>query len=200
MTTTFVIGRLREIFGLVDTLVGYNGRQFTSSQFENFLLTNGIKNILTAPGHRSTDGEAENFVKKSILTKLDRNNDASLDQLLCRFLLDYRNMTHCSTGDSPAKIFFGKQLRTRFSNLKPPTTEERIVRSQYNNVINSKGNRNETLIQGQNVRVRDYRNPNKPGWTNAVIKEKLGPQSYFCTLSHNNYVIKRHLESNPGMT
>ena len=86
-------------YGLVDTIVSDNGRQFTSHDFQEFLLLNGINHILTAPGHPSTNGQAENFVKtfkKSILANLDQNKDANLDQILCRFLMDYRNMTHCS--------------------------------------------------------------------------------------------------------
>lgn len=46
--------------------------------------------------------------------------------------------------------------------------------------------------------VRDYRNPNKPSWTKAVIQRQLGPQSYSCVLSHNNNVIKRHLDQIRG--
>lgn len=120
MTTNFTIVKLREMFsryGLVDTLVSDNVPQFTSHEFRKFLSLNGIKHILTAPGHPSTNGQAENFVKtfkKSVLANLDQNTNSNLDQILCRFLMDYRNMAHCSTGESPAKIFFGRTLKTRF--------------------------------------------------------------------------------------
>ena len=199
ITTNFTIGKLRETFArfrLVDTLVSDNGRQFTSHEFQKFLAVNGIKHILTAPGHPSTNGQAENFVKtfkKSILANLDENQDVNLDQVLCRFLIDYRSMTHCSTGESPAKIFFGRKLKTRFSNLKPPTTKHQIIQSQIKNVDNHKGSRSETFKEHQKVMVRDYRNPNKPSWVQAEIKQQFGPQSYDCLLAHNNNIIKRHL-------
>ncbi|XP_030380032.1 uncharacterized protein K02A2.6-like [Scaptodrosophila lebanonensis] len=66
ITSTFTINKLREIFcryGLIDTLVSDNGRQFTSVEFQTFLKNNSVKHILTAPGHPSTNGQAENFVK-----------------------------------------------------------------------------------------------------------------------------------------
>lgn len=204
MTTAFTVSRLRELFsryGIVDTLVSDNGTQFTSHDFETFLSLNGIKHILTAPGHPSTNGQAENFVKtfkKSIYANLEQNKDANLDQILYRFLMDYRNMTHCSTGECPAKIFFGRKLKTRFSLLKPPTTTEKIINAQENNVRNHKGNRNIQFTEGQKVMVRDYRNPNKSSWAQAKIKQQLGPQSYSCILSHNNYIIKRHLDQIRG--
>ncbi|XP_054732479.1 uncharacterized protein LOC129240599 [Anastrepha obliqua] len=80
------------------------------------------------------------------------------------------------------------------NNLKPPTTKEKIIESQHNNINNHKGNRHETFQKGQNVMVRDYRNPNKPSWTQAVVEQQLGPQSYSCTLAHNKHSIKRHLD------
>lgn len=204
ITSSFTIRKLRELFcryGLVDTLVSDNGSQFTSSEFQTFLSLNGIKHSLTAPGHPSTNGQAENFVKtlkKSIYANLDGNRDANIDQILCRFLMDYRNMIHCSTGESPAKIFFGRELKTRFSNLKPPTIKEKLKLSQEKNIIHHKGKRNATFHEGQKVMVRDYRNPNKPSWTQATITQQLGPQSYSCTLSHNNNNIKRHLDQIRG--
>lgn len=54
ITSAFTIKALREIFwryGLVDTLVRDNGRQFTPEEFRNFVNKNGIYHIPTAPGH-----------------------------------------------------------------------------------------------------------------------------------------------------
>lgn len=61
ITSSFTIDKLREVFcryGLVNTLVSDNGRQFTSHEFQKFLKLNHVKHILTAPGHPSTNGQA----------------------------------------------------------------------------------------------------------------------------------------------
>lgn len=66
ITSSFVIKKMRELFcryGLIDTLVSDNGRQFTSNEFKYFLEQNNIRQVLTAPGHPATNGQAENFVK-----------------------------------------------------------------------------------------------------------------------------------------
>ena len=39
---------------------------------------------------------------------------------------------------------------------------------------------------GQNVLIRDYKNRNKPSWTQATIKDKLSPLSYSCIITYDN--------------
>ncbi|XP_030380964.1 uncharacterized protein K02A2.6-like [Scaptodrosophila lebanonensis] len=199
ITSSFTIKTLRELFcryGLVDVLVSDNGRQFTSEEFRIFMANNGIKHVLTAPGHPATNGQAENFVKtvkKSINASIKVNSNSSFDIILNRFLIDYRNTIHCTTGESPAKLFFGRQLKTRFSFLKPPIVHDQISKKQEDSVMSYRGNRDIRFKEGQKVMVRDYKNPNKASWTQATVSQQLGPRSYCCILTHNNREIKRHL-------
>lgn len=199
ITSEFTISKLDEMFsryGFVNTIVSDNGTQFTSAIFKNFLIKNNVKQILTAPGHPATNGQAENFVKvvkKSLYANLNQNPDCNFDTILNRFLADYRNTKHCTTGETPSKIFFGRSLKTRFSSLKPPLLREKIIESQDKSIRNYSGRREVEFSNGQPVWVRDYRNPNKPSWTQAKIKQQLGPRSYCCVLTHNNKEIKRHL-------
>jgi len=58
------------------------------------------------------------------------NNCSYFDKILKRFPIDYRITTHCTTGESPAKLFLGRKLKTRFSLLKPPTVMEKISQKQ----------------------------------------------------------------------
>lgn len=44
--------------------------------------------------------------------------------------MDYRNQKHSSTDESPAKLFFGRSIRTRFDLIKPTLVKERIVDQQ----------------------------------------------------------------------
>lgn len=199
ITSSFTISKLQELFcrnGLVDTLVSDNGRQFTSNEFKMFMTNNGINHILTSPGHPATNGQAEivvKTVKKSLYASMNFDKNCDFDITLNRFLMDYRNTIHCTTGESPAKLFLGRMLKTRFSLLKPPLVTEHIKQQQDKSVRNYKGNRNVSFSKGQQVMVRDYTNPNKAGWTQAVVSEKLGSRSYYCILKHNNREIKRHL-------
>lgn len=200
ITSNFTICKLREVFsrfGLVDTIVSDNGRQFTSDEFRIFTENNQVKHIFTAPGHPSTNGQAENFVKtvkKCIYSNLKESTPEIMEVFLHRFLLDYRSSRHCTTGDSPAKLMFNRELKTRFSLLKPPTTREKIICNQENQIKNYHGKREVTFEEGQKVLARDYSNPNKQQWQQAIIKERLGPRNYTCTLVNNERLVKRHTD------
>lgn len=179
MTSEFTISKLRDCFcrfGLVDYIVSDNGRQFTSGDFAEFTKNNQISHIFTAPGHPATNGQAENFVKtlkKAIQANLKDVKPDRFDIILNRFLIDYRTTRHCTTGDSPAKLMFGREIKTRFSALKPPVTQTKIIQNQENSIKNAKGKRNCQFEIGRKVFIRDYTDPNKPGWIPATIEKKI---------------------------
>lgn len=89
---------------------------------------------------------------------------------------------------------FGRQLKSRFSLLKPPLVKDKILCSQEKNIQNHRGNRNVQFDVGQKVYIRDYTNPNKPSWTPAKIKEVLGSRHYGCVIAQSGREIKRHTE------
>lgn len=157
---------------------------------------NHINHILNAPGHPATNGQAENSVKtvkKSIRANLANVKPDSVDVILNRFLFDYRITVHSTTGISPAESMCGRQLKSRFSLLKPPRVKDKIISSQDRNVQNSHGKRDSRFDPGQKVYIRDYTNPDKPSWTRAEIKNSLGSRHYDCVIAHNGREIKRHL-------
>lgn len=123
----------------------------------------------------------------------DQHFTSSLDMLINRFLFDYRNTVHCSTGFTPATVMLNKQPRTQFSLLKPPTIKENISNAQNNQVKNFRGSRNENFEEGEPVYIRDYSNPNKDQWMEAQVIKVLGSRSYLC-LKQNGKHIKRHVD------
>ena len=55
---------------------------------------------------------------KSALT-----DGGSLNQKITCFLIQYRNAVHATTNESPAKLLFGRQLRSRLDLIKPNTRD-----------------------------------------------------------------------------
>jgi hypothetical protein len=116
---------IRSIFarnGLPKILVSDNGVQFCSDIFTKFLKDNGVCHIKTSVAKPSTNGLCERFngTFKSSLRAMEGEN-ADLNQKINSFLLTYRNSPHSTTGETPAKLFLGRNLRTRLDLIKPDT-------------------------------------------------------------------------------
>lgn len=131
---------------------------------------------------------------------MNDENPSNFETIVNRFLFDYRNPKHCTTGESPAKIFFNRSLKTRFSSLRPPLVKDKIIESQAKSIQNYKGKRETKFREGQNVFIRDYTNSNKPSWSQATIRNQNGPRTYNCIISSNNREIKRHVDQMRGQS
>jgi hypothetical protein len=181
--------KLREIFarmGLPKTLVSDNGPPFSSRNFKNFLSMNGIKHVTSPPYHPQSNGAAENAVKtfkNKISTALidPQNRGISLQTLISRYLLTYRNTKHTVTGRSPAEIVFNRPLRTRLTLLKEQKEER-------NEVMTDKTRRK--FKNGEVVMIRCYKN-GKKSWEKAMVEKRIGKTTYICRYP-SGITCKRH--------
>lgn len=188
-TASGVIQNLRNLwarFGLPKQVVSDNGPPFSSSEFKNFLLDNGVGHTFSAPYHPASNGAAENAVKtckrvikKAVCQRLD------IQVALCRFLLTYRNTEHCTTGMSPAMLLQGRSLRTRLDCMKPDR-DARVYDSQLRQVRASGGVTREFAV-GDLVWCRHFRMSEK--WKEGTVIERLGDTDY---LIRNNDGTEAH--------
>ena len=97
-------------FGIPETVVSDNGSCFTSEDFQHFLKSNGIKQITSAPYNSATNSLAEKAVQ--IVKKgLKKTTSGSIKSRLARILLAYQTTPHSTTGNTPAKLLLGRNLR-----------------------------------------------------------------------------------------
>ena len=113
-------------------LVSDNGPQFTAEQFENFLQVNGIKHIKCALFHPASNGAIECLVqtfKKAMKSSKDTYSNS--EQALASFLLTYRSSPHCTTNETPSKLFLGRKIHTRL-DLILPGHDKTVLNNQAN--------------------------------------------------------------------
>lgn len=127
-TTENTINVLRTVFsrnGIPSRIVSDNGPQFTSREFESFMLSNGIKHITTAPYHPASNGLAERFVQTfKQAMKAGSKEPGNISKKLDKFLLAYRSTVHCTTNETPAKLMYGRNLKTRMHLLRPNVVDK----------------------------------------------------------------------------
>ncbi|XP_043287520.1 uncharacterized protein K02A2.6-like [Venturia canescens] len=191
------IEKLRECFarfGLRQIIFSDNGRQFTSDECAKFCELNGILHRTSAPYHPSTNGQAENAIgtfKRSITKTLNEcDSRIKMTTIISRYLLTYRNIPHCTTGETPAKLLLGYNVRTRLGFLNK-TISQKMREKQ---IRHFGGKREIEFKKGEIVYARCYKNPSKPTWRRAVVKEKLGERNYLCNTEEENVEWKRHVD------
>ena len=158
-TSAKTIDILRSVItrnGLPEILVSDSGLQFTSEEFDQFTKTNGIKHLKSAPDHPATNGLADRFVqtfKQSLRAK--KWEASSVERKLASLLMGYIKAPHATTNETPAKLFYGKNLRTRLDALKPDLRRD-MAAKQMSQAIRPTGQHRELTVE-QSVAVRNYR-------------------------------------------
>ena len=193
-TTERTIQVMRTVFaryGLPKQIVSDNGSTFTSESFQLFMKRNGILHIRTAVAKPSTNGLVERFnaTFKSSIRAMNSETD-DLNQKLNCFLHTYRNTPHSTTGETPAQLFLGRDLRSRLDLLKPDTKQHVNDRQMKMSVPDR--NKFRELDLGQSVLARDFRPNSKEKWIKGTIVSRDGPLMYKVDIG--NTVWRRHID------
>ncbi|KAK0144151.1 hypothetical protein N1851_017503 [Merluccius polli] len=187
-TAAKTIEVLRNIFssyGLPEEIVSDNGPQFTSQEYKTFLQSNGIKQTLVPAYHPASNGAAERAVQtvkasllKQVLDEKKQNVTITMQHRLANFLMSYRSTPHSVTGCAPAELFLKRQIRTRFSLLKPDLARVVEAKQQkqkdYHDQTASKLRH---LSEGDSVLIRNFRG-GKERWMKGTVEKRLGPVTY----------------------
>ena len=156
-------------YGLPNQVITDNGTQFKSEEFRSFCAENGIIHI-TAPYHQSSNGQAERFVqivKKGLIMNDIEKGDAQ--RKLDNYLFAYRTTPSTVTGKTLARIFIGRELKSKLDLVKPDLHRYEValtkivdIRRQYN--------------VGDNVFIRNY--SSKIKWKPGAVTNKIGRLLY----------------------
>jgi transposase InsO family protein len=125
-----IIRRLQKIFathGLPEQVTSDNGSNLVSREFEDFFSSHGIYHRKVTPYWPQANATVERFnrtVEKAIRTAHVEERDWR--KALDTFLLNYRATPHAMTGVSPAKIMFGREIRTKVPEISKSEQSETL--------------------------------------------------------------------------
>lgn len=159
-------------------MVTDNGPQFISSEFESFLVQNGIDHLLTPPYHPKSNGQAENFVK-TFKTALRRAKGKDSRKSLQDFLMRYRITPHISTGKAPCELLNQRHYRTVLDLVKPSAKPSRSPHICH---LNSR-----SFAIHQKVWIKHPRR--KQHWIKGVIQGRVG--SVIFEVLDENFKVRR---------
>lgn len=192
-----VFDKLFARFGLPKHIVTDNGPQFRSAEFDNFLKSSGVEHSFSPPYYPATNGAAENFVGifKNKVLKIVKGGE-SVDKAINKFMFDYRSTPHCTTGKSPALLFFKRELRTRFDALRP-NLRDKVYEKQRSQIENSSHSRNVQLNVGDQIMIDNHGTSGNKRIPAEIIKDlspstfKVKTESGAITKRHTNQIVKQ---------
>jgi hypothetical protein len=120
-TSEKVVAALTQIFarfGVPQSLKTDNGPQFVSGIFTKFLNEYGITHLTSPPLWPQANGEVERQ-NRSILKalRIAHSQNRNWREDMQTYLLAYRSTPHASTGSSPFRLMFGREMRTKLPEL-----------------------------------------------------------------------------------
>lgn len=203
-TTHAVVEKMYDFmsrFGLVHTLVTDNGTSFCSLEFNIFCNLNGISHVTSPPYHPASNGQAECYVKivkRGIKSSLQTSNNVKQNKLkLLKYLFDYRNSIHTTTGISPAQLVFGRQLRSRLDLLNPspspssPSLAEHVHSKQCSQIEAHDG-KDTKFLPNQLVLYKKYSSNNKFIWAKGVIIREIGTMLFLIRDCVTSVCVRKH--------
>lgn len=143
--------------------------------FRDFLSKNGIRQILVAPYHPSSNGQAERVVQttKDALRRIITGN---WNQRLTSFLLTQHITPSATTGFSPAELLMRRRLKTVLDLLHPDLVEDR--RKKNETFLEKRLSESHLRTFSPNDTVYLKNNSSGQAWIPGTVVEKTGPLSY----------------------
>ena len=181
-----------------------NGSNFVSSEFKSFLRKNGMKHIISAPYHPSSNGLVERAVQ-TFKRGFKKQGECTVETKLARFLLSYRITPQSTTGESPAQLRWGRSLRSHLDLLRPDVAAKVHAAQSRQKIQRDQHSRMRQVEVGDSVNVRNYCRGHK--WIPETIIEETGPLSARIELGdgtvprryHDQLVARPTERFNPGV-
>ena len=187
-------------FGLPKYINCDNAAIFQSKEFKEFCSNLGIILRFSSIYHPLSNGLIERThrtLKESIASMCNKTYD--WETLLPFYKLSYNDSKHRMTGFKPAELFFGRTIRTPFTNFKDPefttyTEFNRIIKKHISSV------RKEAL-QNMTKNMEEYnknlhRHPKNLNLGSEVYLKALRGHNTFEQKFDGPYIIKRVLRNN----
>lgn len=183
-TSAAVIDVLRSLFatfGIPRKVISDNGKAFISNEIKQFYASNGIQAATSPAYHPATNGQAERYVAE-LKRALLKDADKSIQCRLARFLYRQHTTIHTTTGMTPARAMFGRELLCpldllkRETNKRSPESQEALQKSRR-------------FAIGDRVLIRQFLK--KPDWIEGEILRRVGPRSWLVKSDQGK--VRRHL-------
>ena len=129
-----VVERSFATHGIPEKIIHDNGAPYNSEAWKKFAKASGFIAQGCTPEHPQANGLAEKMMSsivKLVHASLAEKKDPKIE--IFRFLLNYRNTPHPSTGFTPSRLLMGRIIKTKIPALILKPTGKEHEEAQENN-------------------------------------------------------------------
>ena len=121
-----------------------------------------------------------------------KNSLESIQTRVSRFLFNYRNTPHTTTGVSPSELLLGRRVRTHLSCLILDAPSAVAHKQESQKLRYDNRTKERILVEGETVSTRDFASV-KPKWVLGKLGPSTGPTSYSVALEDGR-TVRLHLD------
>ena len=111
--------------GIPEIVIHDGGPPYNSSEWREYAKNTGFQSQLCTPYHPQANGMAEKFMASIVkMTHAAIAEKKDPKEEISKFLLNYRNTPHSSTGEAPSKLMMNRELRTKLPSLHLEASSE----------------------------------------------------------------------------
>ncbi|XP_047994374.1 uncharacterized protein K02A2.6-like [Leguminivora glycinivorella] len=156
-----------------------------SKEFRKYLQSQGIRQVLSAPYHPATNGQAERTVQ-TVKAKLRKLTSGPWEARLAAVLYGLRTTPNSVNDKTPAELLNNRRFRTKFDKLNPlfsrcADTDEAVEKNS--------ATKNREFQTGQSVYLKNY--CGGPRWLKGMVEKRLGVCRYL--VRWNDKLLVRHI-------
>jgi len=107
------------------------------------------------------------------------------------FMFDYRNIQHATTGQSPAYLMYGRNLRTQFDTLRPNVMKT-VGEKQKAQINTRRGKGQNSVSENDEVMIENHRSIGDKRVPGKIVKQ-TSPSTFIVRDELDN-VQKRHVD------
>ena len=123
--------RVFDTYGVPKEIKSDNGPPFNSHKFEEYAKEEGFKHRKVTPGWAEANGDVERFMQRIKKTaRIASLEGKPVRDEVNRGIRAYRATEHATTGVSPNRLMFGRELRGKFPEVKgqPKYRDDTMIR------------------------------------------------------------------------
>lgn len=122
VTSRRIIDTLEPTFsthGIPNSLKTDNGPQFVSDEIEKYFRDNDIEHRTSTSLWPQANGEVERQNRSLLkVMRIAQAEKKDWRKELLKFFMAYRSTPHTTTGESPAKLLYGREIHTKLPSLR----------------------------------------------------------------------------------